>query len=450
MTKYCKAGIFSEVGKETPLFSRLSGTFIEQGDAETTRDVRGWAIKFYTEEGVWDLLTVNMPVFGVRDAKVGPDAVHAFKRDCTALMWNQTGFWDFVSNHPEGLHQVAMLYTDMMGTPMSYRTQNWFGCNTYSLMNASNQRTWIRFHLINQQGEVKGFELQDAKIVAGEEPDWLTKDIRNAINKGMFPKWKLMVQVMPEDEGYQKDFAFDCTKIWDEKTYPLMEIGVIELNRLPVDYFSEVEQSAFAPSHIIPGIGFSPDKLLQGRVLLYDDTQRHRIGPNYKQLPINRPLNNCPVNSHHVGGPMNVTISDKFPNWAPSSLGNAYKPSTASKEPPLRCDGPADYYDYPGEGTDEDYYGQATKFYEHLKDEQKANLCYNMAHSLAKVEKKEIVDKIVASLRKCNSDWAHKVESGIKDMQGDKKPKGMQMCEKFQKELLSESHHSSHSHTVGN
>jgi len=260
LSKYTTADLFSEVGKKTDLVARFSGVFTEVGDAETQRDPRGFAMKFYTKEGNWDLLCINAPVFPSRDMKVGVDQIHAFKRDPRTGLWNPTQTWDYVANHPEALHHMTMLYTDRVGTPQSYRCQDYYGVHTFSMVNQNKERVWIKFHFISEQGK-RGFTLNEAKAVAGEDPNFLSHDLYENISKGNFPKWKMMIQVMPEDEGYKSAWTFDPTKIWKHTDYPLIEVGEIEINRNVTDFFTESEQVAFSPASLVPGIGFSPDKV---------------------------------------------------------------------------------------------------------------------------------------------------------------------------------------------
>ncbi|KAL9648072.1 hypothetical protein ABK040_012126 [Willaertia magna] len=418
ITKYTKAKVFSQVGKKTELFARFSGIFTEQGDPETVRDPRGFAIKFYTEEGNWDLLGINTPVFAVRDAKPGPDQVHAFKRNPRNGCWNPTQTFDFVANHPEGLHQFAMMYSDRSGTPASFRTMNAYGCHTFSLINENNERFWVKFHIISLQG-AQGFNLQQAKAVAGEDPNFLSRDLLTAIDQGNFPRWRLSIQIMPEAEGYTHPWTFDATKVWKHRDYPLIEVGIIEMNRNITDYFTETEQVAFSPATFVPGIGLSPDKLLQGRLLIYDDTQHHRIGPNYKQLYINRPHAMEP-NHNYVGGNMHIEIKDKFPHYSGSVFGGL-APNPKYIEPPLKCTGDAGYYNYPNEGTDEDYYGQVRDFWNVLNDEQKNNMCENFAADLEKVTEEKIVTMMLNHFAKCDPMWAQMVEIKIRDRKQGKK-----------------------------
>jgi len=433
ISKYTIAKVFSQVGKKTPLFARFSGIFTEQGDPDTTRDPRGFAIKFYTEEGNWDLMGINTPVFNVRDAKLGPDAVHAFKRDPRTGLWNPTQTWDFTVNHPEGLHQALMIFSDRDGTPMSYRMMHAYGCHTFSFINAENKRSWVKFHIISNQG-AKGLTATQAKLLAGEDPNFLGRDLHQAIEKGNFPTWRLCCQIMPEDEGYKHAWTFDPTKVWKHDDYPLIDIGTIEINKNPTDYFSEVEQVAFAPTNIVPGLGYSPDKLLQGRLLIYNDTQHHRIGPNYLQLPINRPR--IDTTTLHVGGNMHIDIKNKFPHYHGSSFGTP-RESKEYVEPPFRVDGPADYYNWPGEGTEEDYYAQPRDFWDTLNATDKNNLCYNLATSLDKVSSPEVVTKALQHFYKISQDLGETVEATLHDRQKNliKKTEGEMLLDKMNKVL---------------
>jgi len=411
ISRYTRAKLFSKVGKKTDLFVRFSGIFTEQGDPDTNRDPRGFALKFYTEEGNWDLLAINTPVFNVRDAKVGPDAIHAFKRDPRTGMYNPTQTWDFVANHPESLHQTLMIYTDRDGTPASFRHMHSYGVHTFSLINIEGRRHWVKFHLISEQG-TKGLTQKQAKLIAGEDPNFLQRDLREAIIRGDYPKWKFCIQVMPEDEGYKNPGTFDPTKVWKHTDYPLIEVGVVELNKNPIDYFAEVEQVAFSPANLVPGIGLSPDKLLQGRLLIYDDTQHHRIGPNFKQLYINRPR--VEPREMMVGGNMNIEVKNKFPHYWPNSF-HGYEPDPSYIEPPMRVDGNMDFYDYPGEGTHEDFYAQSKDFLDKLIREDKQHLIDNIASSLEKVTSQEVIRKVLDHMIKIDRDFGMMIETLLRD-----------------------------------
>jgi len=408
--RYSFAKVFTP-GSVTPLFCRMSGVFTEQGDPDTTRDLRGMALKFYTTDGNWDLLCINTPVFNARDMKVGPDAVHSLKRDPRNGQWNPTQTWDFISWHPEALHQTLMIYTDRVGTPLSFRYMNAFACNTFSFLNQHNVRTWVKFHLVSQLG-CRGMNVHEAKLIAGEDPNFLGRDLHEAIGRGQFPRWRFACQVMQEEEGYKRNFAFDCTKVWPHAQYPLIDIGLVELNRNVTDYFAEVEQVAFSPATVVPGISFSPDKLLQGRMLVYDDAQFHRLGPNFKQLPINRPVNLTATPLPQYGGQGQMEIrKNVFPHYAPSNFAGQTLVDTRARPPPFICDGPVDFYDLPGEGSDADYFAQSRLFVNKcLSSDERASLCINIAISLEKVTESVVLTKVLDLFRQFDARFCSDVE----------------------------------------
>jgi catalase len=429
------AKLFSSVGKKTDVFVRFSGVFTEQGDPETIRDLRGFAIKFYTEEGNWDVLAVNTPVFNARDMKVGPDAIHAFKRDPRTAAWNPTQTWDFIATHPESLHNVLMIYTDRVGTPLSFRYQHWFPCNTFSFINEAKQRFWVRFHFVSEQGW-KGMTQDQAFALAGEDPNFHSRDMRQAIEKGMFPKWRLCYQVMTEEEGYAKpELAFDSTKAWPHANYPLIEIGVIEVNKMASDYFAEVEQVAFSPATVVPGISFSPDKLLQGRLMLYDDTQFHRLGPNFKQIPINQP-HGIVANTMYTGGAhRHDTKPGVWPHYYPSLFGGL-KPNPTYIDPPLRVTGHADYYDFVNEGTDQDYYAQARELLQVTTPEDRRSLVVNLGTSLYRVAT-EVENAVLTHFEKIEPGLATEVRKEIEIRRaGAKQTPGNTVLRQLNLELL--------------
>jgi len=402
ISKHSCAKLFSEVGKKTDIFVRFSGIFTGPCEAETVRDPRGFAIKFYTEEGNWDLLAINTPVFPVRDIKSGPDVIHAFKRDPRHHEWNSDTIWDFVVNHPESLHQTLMLFTDRDGTPASYRNMNAYGCNTFSLLNKEGKRCWVKFHITSDLAPF-ALDVHQAKLIAGENPDFLSADLRKAIQAKNFPKWKLSIQVMPEEQGYKHNYTFDCTKIWPHDEFPLIEVGTIELNRLPTDFMSEVEQVAFSPSNVVPGIGFSPDRLLQGRLFLYPDTQYHRLGPNFRHIPINAPHGQFVT--PYIGGPHNMEYGKtKFPGYFPSCFGgpqSALEKKAVIKEPKL-CAESGDYYQYKDEGSDCDYFEQPKSFLGVLAERDFKHLATNISLSLAKVDNEKLLNSVFDLLRKAD------------------------------------------------
>jgi len=399
VSQYTRAQVFVP-GTKTEIAVRFSGTFTERGDPDTTRDLRGFAIKFYTKEGNWDLMAINTPVFNVRDMKIGPDAVHAFKRNPINGNWNADQSWDYVANHPEALHQVLMIWTDRIGTPASFRAMNAFGCNTFSFINMEGKRSWIKFHIVAELGW-KGLSVEDAKILAGENAEYLSQDLRDAIKAGNYPKYKLSFQVMSEDEGYQHNYTFDCSKVWPHDQFPLHPLGTLTLDTNPVDHFAEVETIAFSPMNVVPGIGFSPDKLLQGRLLVYDDTQTHRLGPNFKMAHINCPHATRVNSNYFTGGSGNMQQHAKFPHYYPSSFGGP-QPDPSYKEPPMRVDGPADHYEYPGAGTDADYYEQVTDFYNSLPGFEQQNLAKNLAATFEKMSP-SVVEAVMRHIEKVSS-----------------------------------------------
>jgi len=284
ITKYTKAKIFSKVGKKTEMFARFSTVAGERGSADTVRDVRGFAMKYYTEDGNWDLVGNNTPVFFVRDPLKFSDFIHTQKRMPQTNLRSQTMWWDFWSLVPESLHQVTILFSDR-GIPRGFPHMNGYGSHTYSFINAKDERFWVKFHFKTLQG-IKNFFQEEADKLAGTDPDWGTRDLFERIERGDYPKWELSIQIMPEIEAETYEWnPFDLTKVWPHGDYPLIKVGIMELNRNPSNYFAEVEQAAFDPSNKVPGISFSPDKMLQGRLFSYADAHRYRLGVNYQSLP---------------------------------------------------------------------------------------------------------------------------------------------------------------------
>ncbi len=328
ITKYTKAKLFSKIGNSCKMFARFSTVGGEKGSADTERDPRGFALKFYTEDGNWDLVGNNTPVFFIKDSKKFPDFIHTQKRQPKTNLKSATMMWDFWSFNPESLHQVLILMSDR-GTPYGYRHMHGFGSHTFSMINAENERTWVKFHFKTKQG-IKNFTNEEATKMKGENPDFAQEDLVNAIEAGDFPKWTLYIQSMTEEQA--KDFRwnpFDVTKVWPHSEFPLIEVGEMELNEIPVNYFAHVEQAAFSPSHLVDGISFSPDKMLQGRLFSYPDAHRYRLGANSHLLEVNR----CPfaVNNYQRDGVMADSSSYKDrPNYYPNSFDNV-NPDAAYK-----------------------------------------------------------------------------------------------------------------------
>ena len=397
ITRYTKANIFAKIGKKTEMFGRFSTVAGEKGSADTVRDVRGFALKFYTEEGNWDLVGNNTPTFFIRDAIKFPDFIHTQKRDPRTNAKNDTMQWDFWSQVPESLHQVTILFSDR-GIPKGIPYMNGYGSHTYSFINAKNERFWVKFHFKTGQG-IRCFMQDEADRLAGCDPDYTTKQLFEAIKQGDFPRWTLSVQIMPEKEAATYRWnPFDLTKVWPHGDYPLIEVGVMELNRNPENYYAEVEQSAFSPGNAVPGVSFSPDKMLQARVVSYADAQRYRLGVNFERLPINRPK--CPVhNTYQRDGAMRFDDNGGSEvNYEPNSF-NGPKEDPSFREPPLAISGNADWYEQK-RGVDDDYI-QPGNLYRLMPPDQQVRLCQNIARSLNKVSK-ELQDRMIAHFSKAD------------------------------------------------
>lgn len=321
ITKYTKAKLFSEVGKKTEVLARFSTVAGERGAADAERDVRGFALKFYTEEGNWDMVGNNTPVFFVRDPYKFQNFIHTQKRDPKTNMRDMDMQWDFWSLCPESLHQVTILFSDR-GRPVGYRNINGYGSHTYSFINAAGERVWCKFHFKTNQG-IKNLMDDEGDKLIGANRESSQEDLFNAIERGDFPSWTLKVQIMTQSQAQQWEQEtgwnpFDLTKVWPHADFPLIEVGQLELNRNPENYHAEMEQASFSPSALVPGIGPSPDKMLQARLMSYADAHRHRVGNNYQQLPVNRPK--CPVFNSQRDGQM-ATAQDygSRANYWPSS-----------------------------------------------------------------------------------------------------------------------------------
>ncbi len=381
ITQYTKANIFSAIGKKTELFSRFSTVAGERGAADAERDIRGFALKFYTEEGNWDLVGNNTPVFFLRDPLKFPDLNHAVKRDPRTNMRSAKNNWDFWTSLPEALHQITITMSER-GIPVSYRHMHGFGSHTFSLINADNERFWVKFHFHTQQG-IKNLTDAEAEAVVGKCRESHQEDLYASIEKGDFPRWTMFIQVMPEKEAADCPYnPFDLTKVWYHKDYPLIEVGVLELNRNPENYFAEVEQSAFNPASVVPGISFSPDKMLQGRLFSYGDAQRYRLGVNHQQIPVNAPK--CPFHNYHRDGAMRVDGNHGSTiGYEPNSYGE-WQEQPGANEPPLSLEGTADHWNH---REDDDYYSQPGKLFRLMAQEQQQALFDNTARAMGDAPK---------------------------------------------------------------
>lgn len=380
ITQYTKAALFSEVGKQTDMFVRFSTVAGERGAADAERDIRGFAMRFYTEQGNWDLVGNNTPVFFFRDPLKFPDLNHAVKRDPRTNMRSPTNNWDFWTGLPEALHQVTILMSDR-GIPASFRHMHGFGSHTFSFINADNERYWVKFHFKTQQG-IKNLTDQEAAELVGRDRESSQRDLYEAIEGGDFPRWTMYVQIMPEADAAKVPYhPFDLTKIWPKGDYPLIEVGYFELNKNPENYFADVEQAAFNPAHIVPGISFSPDRMLQGRLFSYGDAQRYRLGVNHYQIPVNTPR--CPFHTYHRDGAMRVDGNQGSRlHYEPNSQGE-WQEQPDFSEPPLALEGAADRFDF---WEDEpDYFTQAGDLFRLMTPEQQQVLFENTARNMTGV-----------------------------------------------------------------
>ena len=374
ITRYTKASIFAKVGKKTDVFMRFSTVAGERGAADTERDVRGFAMKFYTDEGNWDLVGNNTPVFFIRDPLKFPDFIHTQKRDPKTNLRSNTAMWDFWSLSPETLHQVIILMSDR-GIPRDFRHMHGFGIHTFSFYNEYDERCWVKFHLRCMQG-IANFTNEEAEKIVAKDREHSQRDLFESIEKGDFPKWKMCVQIMPEKDAETYRFnPFDLTKVWSHKDYPLIEVGVIELNRNPENYFADVEQSAFNPANVVPGISFSPDKMLQGRLFAYGDAHRYRLGINADSIPVNAPR--CPMHNYHRDGAMRVDGNGGGAvNYEPNSFGGPVD-NHAYNQPPFDIRGMGSHYQ-----QDKDYYTQPGDLYRLVPEDEKKRIHTNVAAAM--------------------------------------------------------------------
>lgn len=401
-----KARIFSEVGKQTPLFLRFSTVAGEKGSADTERDPRGFAIKFYTEEGNWDLVGNNTPVFFERDPLKFPDFIHSQKKDPRTGYKNPQRMWDYWSKAPEAMHQITILFSDR-GIPDGYRFMNGYGSHTFSFINSKNERVWVKFHFKSAQG-IKNLSVQNAAVLAGQDPDYAGRDLFEAIERKDFPRWNLKVQIMSEEQAQHTTFnPFDLTKVWPHKDFPLIDVGVLELNRNPRNYFAEVEQAAFSPANVPPGISYSPDKMLQARLFSYPDTQRYRLGVNYQALPVNRPRS--AVNVYHRDGSMRFDDNGAdYDNYEPNNFGGPIQDSHYA-EPALALSGQADRFDA---HKDNDDFTQAGNLFRMLSVSERERLTDNIAGAMRGVSE-EVQKKNLEHFAKCDPEYGHKIAAKL-------------------------------------
>jgi len=412
VTKWTKARLFSDVGKTTEAFARFSTVAGEKGSPDTARDPRGFALKFYTEDGNYDIVGNNTPVFFVRDGLKFPDFIHSQKKDPRTNIQSPESMWDFWSLSPESLHQVTILFSDR-GTPHGHRHMNGYSSHAYSWINAKGERFWVRYHFKTKQG-IKTFTREEARRMAGDDPDFSTRDLFEAIERGDFPAWRVCVQIMPEADALNYHIhPFDLTKVWPHGDYPLYEFGELMLNRNPENYFAEVEQAAFEPSNVVPGVGFSPDKMLQARIFAYPDTHRYRIGANYQQLPVNRARHpEARVRNYQRDGSMRFDDNGgRGPNYEPNSFGGPVE-NSALKEAAYGFElrGFAERFDkeYPGN----DDFTQPGNLFRLMKPDDREHLISNIVEHMRPV-RREIQIRQIRQFHKADPAYGEGVAVGL-------------------------------------
>lgn len=407
ITKYTCAVPFAQIGKKTRLAIRFSTVGGEVGSADTVRDPRGFAIKFYTEDGNWDLVGNNTPVFFIRDPILFPHFIHTQKRNPQTHLKDPNMFWDFISLRPETTHQVSILFSDR-GIPDGYRHMNGYGSHAYKFVNAEGKITYCKFHFKTDQG-IKNLDVNKAAELASTDPDYSIRDLFNAIANNKFPSWTLYIQVMTPEQAQNSPFhPFDVTKVWPHSQYPLIKVGKMVLDRNPLNYFADVEQIAFCPAHFIPGIEPSPDKMLLGRMFSYSDTHRYRLGPNYQQIPVN-----CPyaVRNYQRDGPMAIDNQGNAPNYFPNSFSGATNDRRArSTFVPYKVSGDVDFYDT----GDEDNYSNARGLYERvMSKEERQRFADNIAGHV-KDAADFIQERVVNQFSQVSKELGEKIAEGLK------------------------------------
>jgi catalase len=406
MSKYTTAKVFSAVGKKTPTFLRFSTVGGEKGSADTERDPRGFALKFYTEEGNWDMVGNNTPVFFIRDPLKFGDFIHTQKRDPETNLKSPTMMWDFWSLSPESLHQVTILFSDR-GTPDGYRHLDGFSSHTFSLINSKNELFYVKWHFKTKQG-IRNFTREQADEIRGKDPDYAQRDLFDAIQKKDFPKWRVCVQIMPEKEAETYSInPFDLTKVWPHKDYPLVEVGELVLDRNPENYFAEVEQAAFAPANIVPGMGYSPDKMLQGRLISYPDAHRYRLGVNYETLPVNKPQ--CPMQHYHRDGAMRADGNfGSAPNYEPNSF-NGPVEDPAFRERPRTITGAVDRHNH---RLNNDDFTQPGNLFRLMLPDARKRLIGNIVGTMKSVPQ-AIQERQIQHFLKADPDYGRGVADGL-------------------------------------
>lgn len=414
VSQYTKAKLFQK-GQKTPMLGRFSTVAGELGSPDTWRDVRGFALKFYTEEGNYDIVGNNTPIFFLRDPMKFPDFIHSQKRLPDSGLRDGTMQWDFWTLSPESAHQVAYLMGPR-GLPKTWRHMNGYSSHTYMWVNEAGEKSWVKYHFHTQQG-VEYLSNDEATRIAGEDADAHRKDLFEAIKNGDFPKWDVSVQIMPYEDAKTYRFnPFDLTKTWSKKDYPLIKVGEFELNQNPVNHFAQIEQAAFSPSNLVPGIGFSPDKMLLGRVFSYPDAQRNRLGTNYNQLPVNRPVND--VNTYSKEGAMEFFHSGDAPVYAPNSFGRAYQDEQGPVDNGWESDGEMVRAAYTLHAEDDDFGQAGTLVREVFSDEEREEFVNTVAGALDGVIE-PVLSRAFEYWKNVDQEIGERIEKAVKANAGD-------------------------------
>jgi len=417
--KWTKASLFSEVGKRTRLFLRFSTVAGSRGAADTARDPRGFAVKFYTEEGNWDLVGNNTPIFFIRDGIKFPDFVHSQKYDPFTNRQEPDNIWDFFSHTPEATHQFIWLFGDR-GIPASYRHTDGFGSHTFQWVNASGERFWVKFHFKTDQG-IRCLTTEQAQMIGGKDPSFLHKDLYDAIQRGEAPSWTLKVQLMPEADAARYRFdPFDITKVWPYKDYPLIPVGRLVLDTLPDNFFAETEQSAFNPGNMVPGIGPSPDRMLQARLFGYGDAQRYRLGINHTHLPVNAPKAvEGGARSYGRDGAMRFDDNGgRSRNYEPNSH-DGLAPTGERYEHGVALRGHTGPQEHPYHAENDDFV-QAGALYRVMKEDERGRLVQNLSGSLAQVRREDVIERSITHFENADADLGQRLRTAVAQLRADR------------------------------
>lgn len=417
LSQWTRMRPFASVGKRTEVFARFSTVVGARGAPDLTRDPRGFALKFQTEDGVWDLVANNTPVFFIRDGMKFPDLIHAFKYDPYTNRQEPENIWDFFSHTPEATHQYTWLFGDR-GIPASWRQMNGYSGHAYAWVNNRGERCWVKFHFISEQG-VAYYTQQEAERLAGQDAQYLHHEFYQAIEQGNHPAWTCKVQIMPDEAANSYRFnPFDVTKVWPHGDYPLVTVGRLVLNRLPENYYAHTEQVAFDPAHMIPGIAPSPDRMLQARLFAYGDAHRYRLGVNHTHLPVNRPTHaEAGVNTYARDGAMCIDDNGAAgKNYEPNSFNGpvAVEHGVASH---LALNGHTGHYPHPQHREDNDFV-QAGNLYRIMQEDARARLVENISRHLAQIQRGEIVERAIDHFTSADAEYGRRVAAGVAGLRG--------------------------------